>query len=84
VAAATNDDQGVAVSSAANFLSTCAPASYYAVTAGVNWKPVKWLNIRPNVRYDWVDGHSGGVAYTPFGNGKDSQFLFSTDMTITF
>lgn len=86
VAGATNDDSGVAVSSAANFLSTCQPASYFAVTAGLNWKPMKWLNIRPNVRYDWVDGKIAGTnqAYLPFGNGKDGQFLFSTDMTITF
>lgn len=86
VAAATNDNAGVAVSSAANFLSTCAPASYYAVTAGVNWKPMKWLNIRPNVRYDWVDGTVPGTnqAYLPFGNNKDGQFLFSTDMNISF
>jgi hypothetical protein len=85
VAAATNDVDGVAVSSAASFLSSCAPASYYAVTAGLNWKPMKWLNIRPNVRYDWVDGTTtAGDAYHPFGNGKDGQFLFSTDMNITF
>ncbi len=87
VAAATNDDGGVPVSYASSSLSTCQPASYYAVTAGVNWKPLKWLNVRPNVRYDWVDGHVAGTdqGYRPFGNGnKDSQFLFSTDMTITF
>lgn len=86
VGAATNDNAGVPVSSAANFLSSCQPASYYAVTVGANWKPLKWLNIRPNVRYDWVDGTIAGTdqAYLPFGNGKDDQFLFSTDMTITF
>jgi hypothetical protein len=54
-------------------------SSYYAVTAGVTWKPVKWLNVRPNVRYDWADGTK------PFDTGSnDDQFLFSTDMTINF
>lgn len=54
-------------------------SSYYAVTAGVTWKPVKWLNVRPNVRYDWADGSK------PFDAGtNDDQFLFSTDMTINF
>ena len=87
VAAATNviDNVGTAGSYAANFLSSCLPASYYAVTAGVNWKPMKWLNIRPNVRYDWVDGiTAAGVRNRPFGNAKQDQFLFSTDFNVNF
>jgi hypothetical protein len=75
---------GVAQSYAANFLATAAGASYYAITAGLNYKPLKWLNIRPNVRYDWVDGHSGTDRYRPFGNNKQDQFLFSTDFNINF
>lgn len=61
-------------------------ASYYAVTAGMNWKPMKWLNIRPNVRYDWVDGTvaATGGQYRPFGNAKQDQFLFSTDFNVNF
>jgi hypothetical protein len=51
----------------------------------MNYKPTKWLNLRPNVRYDWVDGTvADGSRYNPFGNGKQSQFLFSTDFTINF
>jgi len=66
--------------------STCNAASYYAVTAGLNWKPMKWLNIRPNVRYDWVDGTvaATGGQYRPFGNAKQDQFLFSTDFAVSF
>ena len=56
----------------------CTAASYYAVTAGLNWKPVAWLNLRPNVRYDWADGSR------PFGNYKQDQFLFSTDFSVNF
>ncbi len=61
-------------------------ASYYGITAGMNWKPMKWLNIRPNVRYDWVDGKvaATGAQYRPFGNGKQDQFLFSTDFAVSF
>ncbi|MDD5461461.1 MAG: porin [Methylococcales bacterium] len=86
VAAATNFHGGEAVSYAANFLSTCQPASYYAFTVGLNYKPTKWLNLRPNVRYDWVDGTVAGTdqSYRPFGNNKMDQFLFSTDFTINF
>jgi hypothetical protein len=80
------DSQGNLVNNAASFGCTSAPASYYAATAGVTWKPLKWLNVRPNVRYDWVDGHNpDGSRYTPFGNSnKQNQFLFSTDVVILF
>ncbi len=63
-----------------------AGASYYGITAGMNWKPMKWLNIRPNVRYDWADGRVAGTgsAYRPFGNAKTDQFLFSTDFNVNF
>ncbi len=53
--------------------------SYYEVTAGITWKPKTWLSLRPNVRYDWAEG------VDPFDAGnKGEQFLFSTDMTVTF
>ncbi len=87
VSATTNNDNGAAVSTAThgNFLSTCQPATYYAITAGLNWKPKPWINVRPNVRYDWNDGSSAGVPYNAFdGSTKQNQFLFSTDATITF
>jgi hypothetical protein len=63
-------------------IAACNAASYYEVTAGLNWKPTKWLNLRPNVRYDWVDGSNG--APNTFADGKTAQFLFSNDFTITF
>lgn len=82
VSAATNGN-GSSFAAAGNFGSTSAPSSYYALTAGVNWKPLKWLNLRPNVRYDWADGAR------PFGDssaltGKLDQFLFSADFTVSF
>jgi hypothetical protein len=63
---------------ARTFAGTNGGTSYYAVTAGVTYKPTTWLNLRPNVRYDWADGSR------PFGNNKQDQFLFSTDFTINF
>ncbi len=88
VGAATNG-AGSSFAAAGNFVSNCNAgngASYYGITAGVNWKPMKWLNIRPNVRYDWVDGRdvATGGQYRPFGNAKQDQFLFSTDFGINF
>jgi hypothetical protein len=82
IAAALN---GAGISYAGNISNvTCTPSSFYEFTAGVNWKPTKWLNLRPNIRYDWADGTANGGQYSPFGNGRQSQFLFSNDFTITF
>ncbi len=73
--------------SGGQFTAGCTAGSYYAITAGANWKPLKWLNIRPNVRYDWIDASTfagAGSALGPFGDGKNDQFLFSTDFNINF
>ena len=79
------------VSFAGNIPFISAPADYYAVTLGMNWKPAKRLridwksmqkvNIRPNIRYDRADGID--MAFRPFDGRKD-QFLFSLDATIPF
>ena len=54
-------------------------SGYYALTAGVNWKPLGWLKIRPEVRYDWADKAKAFDA----GN-KTDQFTFSTDVIVNF
>lgn len=28
------------------------PATYYGITAGLFWKPLKWITLRPELRYD--------------------------------
>jgi hypothetical protein len=78
--AAATDNTGYSYAGGVGAASVSAPTSYYAVTAGLNWKPMgkKWLNIRPNVRYDVADGSR------PFGNAKQDQFLFSTDFSVSF
>lgn len=83
------NNQGVSYAGDIPFIG--APADYYAVTLGMNWKPAKqwnrsWkpirnLNIRKNIRYDRADGI--GMAFRPF-DGKKDQFLFSLDATIPF
>ena len=86
VAAATDGNNNSYATGGAN-TSGCTPGSYYAITAGVNWKPLKWLNVRPNVRYDWVDASAyagGGSTLGPFGDGNNDQFLFSTDFNVNF
>jgi hypothetical protein len=73
------DQNGFRVCTPARTAANCEAGTYYAITAGLNWKPLAWLNIRPNVRYDWSTGRNAFDA----GN-QDRQFLFSTDMTINF
>jgi hypothetical protein len=75
------DDDGVRVG---QMCPGCAalssgPASYYAATVGLNWKPVNWIALRPELRYDWADGINNYDA----GN-KNDQFLFAVDAVVRF
>ncbi|HYE36914.1 porin [Methylocaldum sp.] len=54
-------------------------SSYYEVTAGLNWKPVKWLAIRPEVRYDWADDAKAFSA-----GARTTQLMFATDVVVRF
>ena len=82
IAAATNGTTYSYAAHGTNY-STGVAASYYELTWGLNWKPTKWLNLRPNVRYDWIDTTTSTAAGSPFGGQKD-QVLFSNDFTVTF
>lgn len=58
---------------------TGAKDHFFALTAGVNYSPVPWLKIRPEVRYDWTS-HT-----TPYDDATDdNQLLISADATIIF
>lgn len=81
VAAATNNVNGTPVSYAGNINNvTIAPADYYNLTFGVNWKIarifktqwdfIKKLNVRSNIRYDRVDAYKT-AAYRPYSGNKD-------------
>ena len=84
------DDDGYRVFSPGRTLTYAPGASnYYAVTAGVNWKPLKWITVRPNVRYDWTDkakafNNQPGYAATPYEATTRDQFVFSTDFVVSF
>jgi hypothetical protein len=66
-------------------------ADYHAVSLGLNWKMMDCVMLRPECRYDWAsksgnrpfdlaDNPAGG---TPIGT-KGHQFLFTTDLVITY
>lgn len=38
---------------------------------GVNWKPAKWLNLRPGIRYGWFERYG---SYTSELSSKHIQF----------
>lgn len=62
------------------FRYSAGEASYYDVTAGLNWKPKSWLMIRPEVRYDWSQAQ-----IAPFDGGQQTnQFLLGIDGVIQF
>jgi len=56
------------------------PGHYFALTAGMNWKPKGWLTLRPEVRYDWADAR-----VNPYINqSRDHQLQFAMDIVIEF
>ncbi|CCE22243.1 porin [Methylotuvimicrobium alcaliphilum] len=67
------DQDGTQVSAAGN------KNHYFAITAGVNYSPLSWLMLRPEVRYDWVTGANEFDA----GAASD-QVLISADAIIRF
>jgi hypothetical protein len=80
------DQQGVGSSYACNMTNMAsyplAGADYYALTAGLNYKPLKWVMLRPNFRYDWSSQNTF-MSSTP-GEQLGNQFTFSADVVITF
>jgi hypothetical protein len=55
-------------------------ASYYASTAGVNWKPKPWLLLRSEARFDWAD-----APHQIFNSGhRGSQLSIATNLTVSF
>ncbi len=54
-------------------------ANFYEMTFGVNFKPVRWAKIRPEVRYDWAENAK------PYDDGsQDDQLLFAVDAVVMF
>ena len=51
---------------------TLRPNDYYAGTVGVNYHPNKWLELRPELRYDFADHPAFGAVDRP--NPLRSQF----------
>ncbi len=66
------DDEGIRV------VGDGEPASFYEMTFGANIKPTNWINIRPEIRYDWAEGN-----VQPYDDrSQDDQLLFAVDLVV--
>lgn len=61
-------------------VNTGIPGNYFALTAGVNWKPQEWCTLRPEVRYDWADSY----IKTYDNRTKNNQLEFAMDIVLEF
>lgn len=63
-------------------LPTTTGSGYYALTAGLRWKPSPWITVRPSIRYDWADETKQYDCQKTHCSQSD-QLLFSTDIILT-
>jgi len=59
----------------------------YALTAGLNYRPNANVIIRPEVRWDWVDGNTdflGAIDGPQLEDNDDDQFTFGMDTIFLF
>ncbi len=59
-------------------LGVGAPTSYYGISGGINWSPLDWATLRPEIRYDWAD--SAVDVYD--SQTEDDLLTFSIDLII--
>lgn len=53
--------------------------NYFEMTLGLIWKPVPYIWIRPEARYDWAQWH------TPYDDGtRGSQFTIAVDAILLY
>jgi hypothetical protein len=59
--------------------------TFSEVSLGLNWTPNPNVRIRPECRWDGYSGSTNLQGQLPFGDGsRSSQFLFATDLIISF
>ena len=50
---------------------------WYGITLGANWTPNRWLVVKPEIRYDWLDGGVDPEEGSPIVRFGDSNYQFS-------
>ena len=58
--------------------------NYVGITGGFNYRPTNWLNVRPEIRYDWSDAQTPILGQTGMFNDftEDNQLTLSFDAII--
>ncbi len=61
-------------------------SDFYALTAGVQWRPTPNWVVRPEVRWDWYDGPRDPINDDfPFNAGESrDQMTFAVDAILTY
>jgi hypothetical protein len=84
----SNNQPGTANPVATAYMPGCAGigGSYYELSGGFNVSPAKWIKLRPEIRYDFVESKGTAAARTlPFAAGRASdQLIFAVDAVIPF
>jgi hypothetical protein len=61
---------------------------YFQITLGANWKPTRYITIRPEIRYDWSNVvrryEVTNVAAGIYSNDKKQMFSFAIDGIFRF
>lgn len=80
------DDDGARVLSAIRGAGITGDANFFEVSAGLNWKPQKWLLLRPEIRYDWADGKTDFFDFDENAGTatRNGQFTFGANAVVTF
>ena len=70
-----------------SFVYSVSGKDLFEITLGVNWKPIRFITIRPELRYDWantrvynkLDGTTEGIF-----NGSRNMIAFAVDAVVRF
>ena len=54
----------------------------YTVGLGANWTPTKWLIVKPEIRYDWLDKGTSNLQFD--GGTSDYQFSGGLSAVVKF
>lgn len=68
------------------YTNTGANTDIYDLTLGLNYKPHANVIVRPEIRFDWVDGNTQVLAAgnSVTASGADDQTTFGVDTVFTF
>lgn len=61
-------------------LNMGSPGNYWEVSAGLNWKVLDWISLRPELRYDWSDS----MIKVYDNHSRNRQLEIAMDLILAF